>query len=140
MQRQVVSRSVEATRALGSEQAQRARPGSVYALVGQLGAGKTEFVRGFVAQLAPAAAVRSPSFTLLNVYEEGAFPIYHFDFYRLNDATELGEVGLAEYLAGDGVCLVEWADRFEGELPDPLTRIAFEVLGDGSRRIVVDEA
>ena len=133
----VSSTSVAQTRGLGAELASGARPGDVYALVGELGSGKTEFVRGFVAHLAPSARVRSPSFTILNVYQTDAFPVYHFDFYRLSDASELTEVGLGEYLASDGVCLVEWADMFMGELPEVTTVLRFEDRGGTERAIAI---
>jgi tRNA threonylcarbamoyladenosine biosynthesis protein TsaE len=110
----------------------------VYALVGPLGAGKTEFVRGFVGQLSPDVLVHSPSFTLLNIYQTPAFPVFHFDFYRLGAAAELTEVGLAEYLGGEGVCLVEWADMFADELPPvDLLTITFGLNADGSREISI---
>ena len=135
----VLSRSVAETRAEAARLARAAQPGDVYALVGPLGAGKTEFVRGFVDALAPEAPVRSPSFTLLNVYETPGFPVYHFDFYRVRAASELTEVGLAEYLDGAGVCLVEWADLFPAELPRQATlTVRFEDLGQGVRRITTE--
>ncbi len=134
--RTVETRSVEATRAEGARVAAVAVPGDIYALVGELGAGKTEFVRGFVAALAPEASVRSPSFTIVNVYETPRFPVYHFDFYRLSDPSELHEIGFAEYLAGGGVCLIEWADLVAGELPEEGVRVVrFTDPGEGIRVI-----
>ena len=130
-----VSASVMETRSLGGRLAASARPGSCFALEGELGAGKTEFVRGFVAALAPAAAVRSPSFSILNIYETAAFPVYHFDFYRLSDALELGEIGFEEYIAGSGVCLIEWGTLFPAVLPPHARIIRFADLGGGAREI-----
>jgi tRNA threonylcarbamoyladenosine biosynthesis protein TsaE len=119
--------------------AAKARAGEVYALIGPLGAGKTEFVRGFVAALAPGAPVRSPSFTLLNVYDTPRFPIYHFDFYRISQPSELTELGLDEYLTGEGVCLIEWADMFMDELGrDTVCVVRFEDLGEKGRRVTVE--
>jgi tRNA threonylcarbamoyladenosine biosynthesis protein TsaE len=127
--------SAQATRAAGAKLAVRARPGDCYALEGDLGAGKTEFVRGFVASLAPAAAVRSPSFSILNIYETPRFPVYHFDFYRLGDAAELGEIGFDEYVSGEGVCLIEWGTMFPEVLPPNTTIIRFRDIGDTRREI-----
>ncbi|MBD3243930.1 MAG: tRNA (adenosine(37)-N6)-threonylcarbamoyltransferase complex ATPase subunit type 1 TsaE [Chitinivibrionales bacterium] len=134
----IVTNSTDETRALGARIAGEAQPGDIYALIGALGTGKTEFVRGFVAALDPRAPVRSPSFTLLNIYETPRFPIYHFDFYRLTDPGELTEIGLNEYLAGEGVCLIEWADMFLDELPvESLHTIRFEDAGESRRRIAI---
>jgi tRNA threonylcarbamoyladenosine biosynthesis protein TsaE len=135
------SESVEQTRSLGAAIAKKATPGQVYALIGALGAGKTEFVRGFALALNPSAHVRSPSFTLMNIYETQKFPIYHFDFYRLAKPGELVEIGFQEYINGNGVCLIEWADMFEKELPGEVTTIIrFTDEGETKRKIeVVDE-
>ena len=82
--------------------------------------------------------MRSPTFTLVNVYETPSFPVYHFDFYRLNDASEFTEIGLAEYLEGEGVCLIEWAELFLDELPrSALRTVRLEDTGDGCRRIEI---
>src|SRR5271169_5224280 len=107
------SSSLQETRDFGASTARNALGGEVYGLVGELGTGKTEFVRGFVAKLNPDAVVRSPSFTLVNIYETSCFPVYHFDFYRLKSAAELPEIGFQEYIRSDGVCLIEWADMFK---------------------------
>jgi tRNA threonylcarbamoyladenosine biosynthesis protein TsaE len=132
----VVSTSVARTRDLGSDVAAGARGGDVYALVGELGSGKTEFVRGFVRHLDPSVRVRSPSFTILNVYQTAPFPVYHFDFFRLKDRSELTEVGVDEYLGSAGVCLIEWADMFLEELPGEATTVVrFEDRG-GTRRAI----
>lgn len=134
----IVTKSTEETRAVGARIAQSARPGDIYALIGELGTGKTELVRGFVAALEPDAPVRSPSFTLLNIYETPRFAVYHFDFYRLNEPGELTEIGLNEYLSADGVCLIEWADMFIDELPpESLHTIRFEDAGGDRRRIEI---
>jgi tRNA threonylcarbamoyladenosine biosynthesis protein TsaE len=134
----MVTNSLQETRAFGASIAREARVGDVYGLVGELGTGKTEFVRGFVAALNPDAVVRSPSFTLVNIYESPAFPIYHFDFYRLKNASELLEIGFHEYICGDGVCIIEWADMFREEVPEPSRFIRFTDLGDGKREIAFD--
>jgi tRNA threonylcarbamoyladenosine biosynthesis protein TsaE len=130
----VTSTTLE-TRAAGARLAAVARRGDTFALEGELGAGKTEFVRGFVAALDPEAGVRSPSFSILNIYETARFPVYHFDFYRLSDAAELGEIGFDEYVSGEGVCLIEWGTLFPEVLPPRTTIIRFRDLGASTREI-----
>ncbi|MDR0306234.1 MAG: tRNA (adenosine(37)-N6)-threonylcarbamoyltransferase complex ATPase subunit type 1 TsaE [Chitinispirillales bacterium] len=127
--------SVEQTRALGARLAKTAAAGDIYALEGGLGSGKTEFVRGFVKALSPASAVRSPTFSIVNTYKTPSFPVYHFDFYRIEERQELFSVGFDEYVNGDGVCLVEWGTMFPDVLP-PFTKIIrFSDAGE-SKRIV----
>src|SRR5438445_4240567 len=106
-----------ATEALGRRFAKALFPGAVVALVGQLGAGKTHLVRAIAEGLgvADGRAVTSPTFVLIQEYE-GRLPVYHFDVYRLAGAAPFADLGAHEYLEGDGVCLVEWADRVEGQL------------------------
>lgn len=134
----VESDSLEQTRALGARMAAEVTPGTVFALEGDLGCGKTEFVRGFVHHLAPDAAVRSPSFNLVNSYPCALMPLYHFDFYRLGDASELIEIGFEDYLRANGVCLIEWADMFIQELPALQTiRLVFTDCGPTKRRIEI---
>ena len=102
------SDSPAATRAIGEKLASQLRAGDVLLLLGNLGAGKSEMTRGIARGLGVTATVASPSFTILNVYDEGRVPLYHFDWYRLNDVEELYEMGMEEYLGGDGVAVVEW--------------------------------
>ncbi|MBD3393342.1 MAG: tRNA (adenosine(37)-N6)-threonylcarbamoyltransferase complex ATPase subunit type 1 TsaE [Chitinivibrionales bacterium] len=135
---EIRSQSVGETRAVGARMAAQASAGETYGLVGPLGAGKTEFVRGFVAALNPVAAVRSPTFTLVNTYETHAFPVHHFDFYRLGDPDELGEIGFWEYVGADGVCLIEWADMFVEALPGNIQMIGFRDEGEGKRVLEID--
>jgi tRNA threonylcarbamoyladenosine biosynthesis protein TsaE len=130
-----VAVSVEATRALGARTAAAARAGECYALEGELGAGKTEFVRGFVAALDQRAVVKSPSFSILNIYATTRFTVYHFDFYRLSRAAELGEIGFDEYSSGEGVCLIEWGTLFPEVLPPQTRVIKFRDTGNGAREI-----
>jgi tRNA threonylcarbamoyladenosine biosynthesis protein TsaE len=129
---------VEATRALGASFAKKAEPGDCLVLEGELGAGKTEFVRGFVAALAAGAAVRSPSFSILNIYETPRLTVYHFDFYRLADAMELHEIGFDDYAASEGVCLIEWGTLFPEVLPSHAATIRFSDRGNGVREIESD--
>jgi tRNA threonylcarbamoyladenosine biosynthesis protein TsaE len=134
----IVSNSVEETRAAGADLARKAGPGDVLALVGALGTGKTEFVRGFVASLAPGAVVRSPTFSLVNSYATPVFAIHHFDFYRIVKISELTEIGFEEYLWGGGVCLIEWADMFPQALPPHSRMIRFSDGEHGGRVIDIE--
>jgi len=128
------------TRAYAAALAEKAAPGMVIALIGDLGSGKTEFVRGFVDHFDSSIIVRSPSFTLVNMYNIPQMPIYHFDFYRLTEPEELIEIGFQEYISGNGVCLIEWADMFLDELPEDATiKIHFIRHKDGSRQIRADK-
>jgi tRNA threonylcarbamoyladenosine biosynthesis protein TsaE len=134
------SSSVEQTRRAGACVASGAAEGGIYGLNGGLGCGKTEFVRGFVAGLNRDCSVRSPTFTLLNVYPAPRFEIYHFDFYRLSSPEELVEIGFADCLYAGGVVLIEWADRFEHLLPGTAREIRFTDLGGTGRLIECDFA
>ncbi|MCL2220221.1 MAG: tRNA (adenosine(37)-N6)-threonylcarbamoyltransferase complex ATPase subunit type 1 TsaE [Chitinispirillia bacterium] len=129
------SASVEETRALGARLARLAEPGDVFSFDGDLGAGKTEFVRGFVEALAAGADVRSPTFSIVNTYGTPKFPVYHFDFYRIEDPREFRSVGLDEYLNGDGVCLIEWGSKFLDVLPPCVKFINFSEGGESVRII-----
>jgi tRNA threonylcarbamoyladenosine biosynthesis protein TsaE len=133
----ILSQSVEETRAAGAALAQGARVGDVFALVGELGCGKTELTRGFVSALCGDAAIRSPSFSIINIYDALAFPIYHFDFYRLKKAAELIEIGFEDYVYGHGVCLIEWADMFPEVIPSGARFIRFTDKGNGERLMVI---
>ncbi len=117
----IISASADATITHGHAVAATLRRGDVLALSGELGAGKTHFVKGLAAGLGATSAVTSPTFTLLHEYPGGRLPLYHFDFYRLDDADEALRIGLDEYLFGDGVCVIEWAEKFPALLP-PHTR------------------
>ena len=137
------SRSPEDTLRLGIELAQKAQPGDVIALAGDLGAGKTVFTKGFAEGLGIEEPVNSPTFTILQIYEEGRIPLYHFDVYRIEDAEEMEEVGLDEYLEGNGVCLIEWAGRIAALLPAGpiIVRIELDLeKGVDYRRIMIDRA
>ena len=131
----VVTKSAMETRALGERLAGQLRPGDVVLLEGELGAGKSELARGIARGLGVTETVTSPSFTILNVYESGRIPLYHFDWYRLESAEELYELGMDEYLGGDGIAVVEWPDRCEEAVPDTRLEIRLEEAGEGRRRI-----
>lgn len=126
--------SAEETRALGARLAQIAQPGDVFSLDGDLGSGKTEFVRGFVEALSPNGAdVRSPTFSIVNTYKTQKFPVHHFDFYRIEDPRELASIGFDEYAGGDGVCLIEWGMMFPNTLPGHVKVINFTEVEDSAR-------
>ena len=112
-----VSTGPEMTRRFGAGLAGKARPGQVFALDGDLGAGKTVFAQGFAAGLGIEDYVNSPTFTILQVYEGGRLKLYHFDVYRIEDPEEMYEIGADTFFYGDGVCLVEWASQIEDLLP-----------------------
>jgi tRNA threonylcarbamoyladenosine biosynthesis protein TsaE len=129
----------EATRQFGHRLAELLFPNSVVALIGQLGAGKTFLVRAVARGLGvPAEAlVTSPTFVLIQEYG-GRLPIYHFDVYRLRRPNEFFDLGAGEYFEAGGVCLVEWADRVEAQLPPNHLRITIHVTGEESRRIELE--
>jgi tRNA threonylcarbamoyladenosine biosynthesis protein TsaE len=135
MAEEIVSHSVEETRQAGARLAKTAASGDVYALVGELGSGKTEFARGFVEALCGPAAVRSPTFSIVNIHESPDFPVYHFDFYRLKSKEELVEIGFYEYVRSNGVVLIEWADMFPDVLPRETATIRFVDKGNNRRDI-----
>lgn len=130
-----ISNSPEDTAKAGAEWARKARAGDVFALVGDLGAGKTQFAKGFVAEIGSRAEVTSPTFTLLHEYGGGRFPVYHFDFYRLGTPDAVLRLGFDEYTEGDGVCLIEWADRFPQLLPAGAVMITIETKSENERVI-----
>ena len=111
--------------------------GSVLALQGDLGAGKTHFTKGIVAGLASPAVVTSPTFTIVHEYFGGRLPVYHFDFFRLEDRQSAIRLGLDDYFCGDGISVVEWADRFPDLLPEQARWIRFEMQSETQRSITV---
>lgn len=122
----IESHSPEDTLAAGKDLAARVSPGDIITLTGDLGVGKTVFVKGFAEGLGIREPVTSPTFTILCEYTTGRLPLYHFDVYRIEDEDEMYAVGLDEYVNGEGVCLIEWAERIDGMLPRPLIRITIE--------------
>ena len=131
----VVTNSAAETRALGERLAGKLKPGDVVLLEGELGAGKSELARGVAKGLGVRETVTSPSFTILNVYESGTIPLYHFDWYRLESAEELYELGMDEYLGGDGAALVEWPGRCPEAVPEDCLVIRIEADGENTRLI-----
>jgi tRNA threonylcarbamoyladenosine biosynthesis protein TsaE len=131
------SESPDETQKVGREFAGQLRAGSVVALVGQLGSGKTQFVKGFAAGVGAPAEVTSPTFTLIHEYTGGRVPVYHFDFFRLEDRQSAERLGLEEYFFGDGICVVEWADKFRELIPPGALWISFETKSETERLITI---
>jgi tRNA threonylcarbamoyladenosine biosynthesis protein TsaE len=129
--------SVEEMVAMGRLAAAGVEPGTVIALIGGLGAGKTHWTKGFVAAMGAPAEVTSPTFSLVHEYRGGTLPVFHFDFYRLESAAELVALGWDEYLDEGGVVIAEWADKFPELLPPDTLRLEFTVAADGSRTVTV---
>ena len=113
----------EETYEFGMKLGREARPGQVYTLNGDLGAGKTVFAKGFAKGLGIDDNVSSPTFTILQVYESGRYPFYHFDVYRIADSSEMDEIGFDEYVYSEGISLIEWAQYIEDILPDKYIRV-----------------
>ena len=135
------TRSPEETYELGRKIGLQARPGQVYTLTGDLGVGKTVFTQGVAAGLGITEPVSSPTFTIVQVYEEGRLPFYHFDVYRIGDIEEMEEIGYDDYFFGKGICLIECAELIEEILPDDRIYITIEkdlAQGFDYRRITVE--
>ena len=125
--------SLEETRSLGRTLGAAVQPGAVISLVGNLGAGKTQFTSAVAEGLGiDPEIVSSPTFMLIQEYQ-GRIPLFHFDTYRLKDSNEFEDLGVDEYFYGEGVCLVEWGDRFPELLPEELLRIEIKILGETQR-------
>lgn len=120
------TRDPEETLQIGRLIGESAAEGEVYALIGDLGVGKTVFTKGFAEGLGITEPVNSPTFTILQIYEEGRIPLYHFDVYRIEEPEEMEEIGFDEYIDGDGVCLIEWAGRIEELLPEDVIVVFIE--------------
>lgn len=111
---------------LGKKVGEQAKAGEIYTLIGDLGVGKTVLTQGLAAGLGIAEPICSPTFTIIQIYEEGRLPFYHFDVYRIGDVEEMEEVGYEDYFYGEGVCLIEWANLIEEILPENCRRITIE--------------
>ena len=122
----IETRSPEETFALGEKLGREAKPGQIYTLNGDLGTGKTVFTQGFAAGLGITEPVNSPTFTILQVYEEGRMPFYHFDVYSIGDVEEMDEIGYEDCFYGEGVCLIEWAELIEEILPEKVIVVTIE--------------
>lgn len=133
--------SEEETFALGEKIGREARPGQVYTLLGDLGVGKTVFTQGVAKGLEIEEAICSPTFTIVQVYEEGRLPFYHFDVYRIGDVEEMDEIGYEDYFYGEGICFIEWANLIEEIIPDNRIQITIKKnleKGFSYREIIVD--
>lgn len=138
----IESKSPEDTFQLGMELARNAVPGQVFTLTGDLGVGKTVFTQGFAKGLGIEEPVSSPTFTIVQVYESGRLPFYHFDVYRIGDVEEMEEIGFDDYVMGDGVSLIEWANLIEEILPEHRTKVTIEKdlqQGFDYRKITIEE-
>lgn len=130
------------TFALGQKIGREASRGQVYTLIGDLGVGKTVFTQGVADGLGVTGPVNSPTFTILQVYEDGRLPFYHFDVYRIADVEEMEEIGYEDCFYGEGICLIEWADLIKEILPEHYTEILIEKdleKGFDYRKITVSE-
>lgn len=131
----------EETFALGEWLGQQARAGEVYTLTGDLGVGKTVLTQGVARGLGIREAVNSPTFTIVQIYEEGRLPFYHFDVYRIGDVEEMEEIGYEDYFYGEGICLIEWANLIEELIPQNAIHITIEKdleKGYDYRRITIE--
>lgn len=122
----IESFSAEDTLELGRQMGRDAQPGDVYTLVGDLGVGKTVLTQGIAEGLDIEESICSPTFTIVQVYEEGRMPFYHFDVYRIGDVEEMDEIGYEDYFYGEGLCMIEWANPIEEILPSRRKEITIE--------------
>lgn len=137
----IESFSPEETFGIGVQLAREARPGDIYTLEGDLGVGKTIFTKGMAKGLGIEEPVTSPTFTILQEYESGRLPLYHFDVYRIGDPEEMDEIGYEDYFYGQGICLIEWAGLIRELIPDEAVRISIEKdleKGLDYRRILIE--
>ena len=130
-----ISNSASESEAIGRQLAQEVDAGSILALKGELGSGKTQFTKGLVAGLGSSLPVTSPTFTIIHEYPGGHLPVYHFDFFRLENRESVAHLGLDDYFFGDGVSVIEWADRFPELIPDQARWILFEIKSESTRMI-----
>lgn len=137
--KEFLSRSVAETEAIAGEVAKELRPGGVLALYGDLGAGKTAFVRGLVKALCPECLplVHSPTFAIVNEYRGERVTLYHFDLYRLQDEDDLYSTGFFECLGGEGIVVTEWSENFPEVFPEGTLRLKLEALPNGERRLTL---
>jgi len=132
-----ISNSPAETEAIGRQLAKDVEAGSVLALKGELGSGKTLLTKGLVAGLGSSAAVTSPTFTIVHEYKGGQLPIYHFDFFRLENRESAARLGVEDYFFSDGISVIEWADRFPDLVPEQARWISFEMKSERQRIITL---
>ena len=130
-----ISNSPAETEGIGRQFAKELNVGSILALKGELGSGKTQFTKGLVAGLESSAPVTSPTFTIIHEYPGGRLPVYHFDFFRLENRESVAQLGLDDYFFGDGISVIEWADRFPESIPNQARWILFEIRSENARMI-----
>lgn len=138
----IETRSAQETYQLGVDIGKSAKAGQVYTMVGDLGVGKTVFTQGMAMGLGITEPINSPTFTIVQVYDEGNLPFYHFDVYRIGDISEMDEIGFDDYVYGEGVSLIEWANLIEEILPERRIEITIEKdleQGFDYRRITIEE-
>ena len=138
----IETKTPQETFEVGKKIGENAKPGQIYTLTGDLGVGKTVFTQGFAKGLGVTEHVNSPTFTIVQEYEEGRLPFYHFDVYRIGDIEEMDEIGYEDYFYGDGVCLIEWAELIEELIPKKHTAIRIEKdleKGFDYRKITLEE-
>ncbi len=138
---QIETYSATETYQFGEKLGKLVKPGDVFSLIGDLGVGKTVFTQGFAKGLRIEESINSPTFTIVQVYEEGRLPLYHFDVYRIGDIEEMDEIGYEDYFYGKGVCLIEWANLIKDLLPHNIIEITIEKdleKGFDYRKIKVD--
>lgn len=138
----IESFSPEDTLELGRKMGREAQPGDVYTLIGDLGVGKTVFTQGIAEGLEIEESICSPTFTIVQVYEEGRMPFYHFDVYRIGDIEEMDEIGYEDYFYGEGLCMIEWANLIEEIIPPHHKEITIEKdleKGFDYRKITIKE-
>ena len=131
----MITHSAEETRALGKKLANHLHAGDTVLLQGDLGAGKSELARGIARGLGITGPVPSPSFTILNAYDEGRVPLYHFDWYRIEDPEEIAEMGMEEQLGGDGIALIEWSGKAIEYVPSTALEITLRCMDENTREI-----
>lgn len=127
---------------IGKQMGEHAKAGEIYTLMGDLGVGKTVFAQGFASGLGISESINSPTFTIVQEYEEGRLPFFHFDVYRIGDPSEMDEIGYEDYFYGNGVCLVEWANLIRECLPEQYKEITIEKdleKGFDYRKITIEE-
>lgn len=135
-----ITYSPSETKALAAKFAKSLSPGSVVCMYGDLGAGKTAFTQGMAEGLGIDEPVTSPTFTIINEYE-GTLPLFHFDVYRVGDSSGMSETGFDEYIYGDGICVIEWAELIEDILPDDRINVTINRIpesGDDAREILIN--
>ncbi len=137
----IETNSAEETFRLGEKLGHLAIPGQIYTLNGDLGVGKTVFTQGVASGLGIKEPVNSPTFTIVQEYEDGRMPFYHFDVYRIGDLEEMEEIGYDDYFFGNGICLIEWAELIQELLPETMISITIEKepeKGFDYRKIIID--